>query len=623
MSFTIKQHAGAALVAAGVLTASLFDGLFDPVAFAVSSVVIWTAVLAGLLSRSIPTAPVAGTATGAGLCLAALVVLAGASVSWATDQGRAFEEAIRISTYLGLFTLAACTASPRGRKEWIAGLTIGLGIVAALAVASWLQPGLLDDRGLVDSIPEAAGRLSYPIGYWNGLAALLGASAILLAHAGVRAPDARLRAIAVGAMPVPLLGIWFTTSRGAAVAVAVGLAVLLLINRDRGRQLIAVAIGCAGGALAVLIASRMNALTDGLTDSTGRAEGDWMTLILVAVVVATGLAAWLVERSDRGLTLPRSAAVPLMAVAAVVALAAVVAIDPVERFNEFTEAPPESETAGFISAGTSDVSGTGRWQLWGEAVDAFASAPVAGIGAGGFEDWWAQNATIGFFARDTHSLPMQQLAELGLIGLGLLLGFVAAIVLGAWRWLTRGRDGDPAVLIAVIVAGAISAAIDWSWLIPAVLAPVAIAAGLLTASAPAGETRRDSYALGLATVALAWVAMMSAGLVVLTEVKLEQSRSAAADGRLDDAVDRALEARTVQPWSPEPYTQLALLEEERGNLDEALRRLEQAQARDSEDWRLAFTEARLHDQRGDPAAYQEAFERARALNPQAGYLGGG
>jgi tetratricopeptide (TPR) repeat protein len=159
-------------------------------------------------------------------------------------------------------------------------------------------------------------------------------------------------------------------------------------------------------------------------------------------------------------------------------------------------------------------------------------------------------------------------------------------------------------------------------LIPAVFAPVAAAAGLLAASAPTTARARDTYALGLATVAIAWVAMMSAGLVVLAEVKLDQSRTAAAEGRLDDAIERALEARTVQPWSSEPYTQLALVEQEQGNLDEALRRLKQAQARDSEDWRLAFLEVRLHEERGDRLGVRLAFERARELNPRAPYLGG-
>ena len=95
-------------------------------------------------------------------------LLAGASVAWASDQGRAFEEAVRASAYLGLFTLAACTASRGGRRQWIAGLPSGLGAVSVLPLLSYLQPGLLDGGELDALIPGAAGRLSYPIGYWNG-----------------------------------------------------------------------------------------------------------------------------------------------------------------------------------------------------------------------------------------------------------------------------------------------------------------------------------------------------------------------------------------------------------------------------------------------------------------------
>ena len=52
---------------------------------------------------------------------------------------------MRASAYLGLFTLAACTASRAGRGQWLGGLAIGLGAVSVLAVTSHLQPGLIGD----------------------------------------------------------------------------------------------------------------------------------------------------------------------------------------------------------------------------------------------------------------------------------------------------------------------------------------------------------------------------------------------------------------------------------------------------------------------------------------------
>jgi hypothetical protein len=605
-----------------VVTAALFDGAFQPIAYAVGAIAIWTAVLAGLLSRALPSGRIAAPAIVAGLCLAATVVLAGASVAWASDQGRAFEEAVRASAYLGLFALAACTATERARGQWVAGMAVGLTAVSALAVASWLQPGFLDDRGLVELIPTAAGRLSYPIGYWNGLAAMLAVAAVLLAHGGAQAPDRWLRAASVAAMPTVLFGIWLTTSRGAVAAVLLGLVVLIAAGVNRPRRLAVALIGCGGAAAVILAAAGMQSLTDGLTDATARAEGDWASAILVVGTLVCGGAAWLADGWDPRFQLSRRIAVGLALLAAAAIAIAIVVADPVERFREFREPPPASATP-LSQLGDQGGSGNGRWQFWGSAVDAFESAPVAGLGAGGYEDWWAQNATITFFARSAHSLPLQQLAELGLLGAGLMLGFLAAVAVAAWRRLAAGRDGDGGVLVAVVAAGGLSAAIDWSWAIPAVFCPVVVAAGLLTASAPGrDEPRRDAYALGLGTAATAWVAMMAAGIVVLTELKLEQSRSAAAEGRVVDAIERAMEARTVQPWSPEPYTQLALLEAARGDLDAGLDRLEQAKERDSEDWRLPLLESRLLFEAGDRVAGQLAFGRARALNPRAIYVGG-
>jgi hypothetical protein len=102
---TLRQHAGAALVAAALVTAAFAEGLFNPTGYATASILVWGAVIAGLVARALPTGPVSRTAAIAGLCLAATAVLAMASVGWASDQGRAFEEAVRVSFYLGLYVL--------------------------------------------------------------------------------------------------------------------------------------------------------------------------------------------------------------------------------------------------------------------------------------------------------------------------------------------------------------------------------------------------------------------------------------------------------------------------------------------------------------------------------------
>jgi len=109
--------------------------------------------------------------------------------------------------------------------------------------------------------------------------------------------------------------------------------------------------------------------------------------------------------------------------------------------------------------------------------------------------------------------------------------------------------------------------------------------------------------------------MFAGALVVLAELELRQSRDAAASSRIDDAVDRARAAKTLMPWSAEPYTQLALLEEERGSYEQALTYLGQAQERDTNDWRLALIESRLQAEKGDGPAAGTAMGRAQSLSP--------
>jgi hypothetical protein len=610
ISTTIRQHAGAALVAAAVLIAAFAQGLFDATGYAAASIVIWAAVVAGLVGRALPSAPVGRLAAVAGLCLAATTVLATASVAWASDQGRAFDEAVRVSFYLGLFVIAACTATRAGRAQWLGGLAVGLGAVAVVALFAYFQPGILDSG--TSDVPNAAGRLSYPIGYWNGIAALLAAGATLLSYGGVHAPTRVLRAVATAAIPLAALGIWLASSRGGVAAVVIAWAVLVAASPDRTRQVITLAIGAVGAAILILASEQMHALTSGALDSAQRADGDRMSALCVVVAGLCGAAAWWTDVRKPAIRVPRRLGMALGAIAIAGVVAGAIAANPVERFREFEKAPPAR--AG-VAVGAADLSSNGRWQFWGEALDAFESNPVGGVGAGGYENWWGQHASVPLFVRNAHSLPLEQASDLGVPGIALFLGFVAAVALAGWRRLGQGRLGDAGILVAVVVSGAVGAAVDWTWEIPAVFGPAVICAALLLASAPARPLARDGYILGLGTVVAAWIAMVAGGLVVLTELELKQSRDAASADRIGEGIDRARAAKTVQPWSSEPYTQLAQLEAQRGDISQALVDLRQAEDRDSEDWRLPLIEASLQQRRGDGAAAQAAFRRAESLSP--------
>jgi hypothetical protein len=616
VSSIIRQHAWATLVAAAIVTAALAQGLFNPTGYAATSIIIWAAVIAGLVSRALPTGRVSRLSAAAGLCIAASAVLAAISIGWASDHGRAFDEAVRASFYVGLFVLTACTGTRRDRSEWLSGLTIGLGLVAIIALFSYLEPGVLDS-GRSD-VPNAVGRLSYPIGYWNGAGALLAVTAVLLSHAGIRGPTRGLRSAAIAVFPLAVLGLWLTSSRGPGIALAIGLCILIAASPDRSRQLVAVIVGAVGAVALIVVAGQLGELTSGAEHSAMRADGDLMSAVAVPVAAATGALAWWSDGRRPRLHVSRRLAVILGAVLLAGLVAGIVAADPGKRLNEF-EKPPYAR--GGIAVDAVELSSNGRWQFWGEAIDAFESNPLGGVGAGGFEDWWARHATVAIFARNPHSLPLQQASELGVPGLLLFCGFLVALGIAAVRRLRAGLTGDVGVLLAVVAAGAVGAAVDWTWEIPAVFGPVVVCAALLLASARSRPLARDGYLLGVGTVAAAWVAMVAGGLVVLTQIELDRSRSAAEQGRIAEAIHRAEQAHTVTPWSAEPFIQLALLEGDAGNLDQAFDRLKEAESRDSEDWRLPLIEASLQSRRGDTQAIRAALERSEALSPKFGTLG--
>ena len=611
MSSIIRQHAWAALVAAAIVAAALAQGLFNPTGYAVTSIIIWAAVIAGLVSRALPTGRVSRLSAAAGLCMAASAVLAAISIGWASDQGRAFDEAVRASFYLGLFVLTACTGTRRDRSEWLSGLTIGLGLAAIIALFSYLQPGVLDSG--VSDVPNAVGRLSYPIGYWNGAGALLAVTVVLLLYAGVRGPTRALRSAAMAVFPLAVLGLWLTSSRGAGVALAIGLCILIAASPDRSRQLVALIVGAVGAAALIVVAGQLGDLTSGPEHSAMRADGDLMMAVAVPVAAATGALAWWSDGRHPRLHVSRRLGAILGAVLLAGLVIGVVAVDPGKRLNEF-ERPPYAR--GGVAVNGADLSSNGRWQFWGEAIDAFESNPLGGVGAGGFEDWWARHATVAIFVRNPHSLPLQQASELGAPGLLVFCGFLVALGIAAVRRLRAGLTGDVGVLLAVVAAGAIGAGVDWTWEIPAVFGPVVVCAGLLLASARSRPLARDGYLLGVGTVAAAWVAIVAGGLVVLTQIELDRSRSAAADGRIAEAIHRAQQAHTVTPWAAEPIIQLTLLEQNAGNVDRALTLLKEAESHDSEDWRLPVIEASLQGQRGDAQAARAALARSRVLSPK-------
>jgi O-antigen ligase len=588
-----------------------------------AGVAVWWVVIAGLAFGLFPRARVPRAALIAGAGLLGLALLSLLSARWAPDNAAAFYEAVRVSGYLGLFVLVVLAAPPGSARLWLAGLGIGLAGVAALALGSRMQPSLFPEQDLVTFIPSVATRLSYPLNYWNGLGAAMALAVVVLLWLGAHSATAWGRALAVAAAPAAGLALFLTSSRGGVGALAVGLMALVALGPARARLLVGGLFAGAGAALLIVLASAREAFVDGRVDApTAGSEGHEMLAATLIVAAVTGLMRLLVDRPAQRLVVPGGIAVAAAAIAIAAGLVGVVAADPGARLDDFRSPPAEPGPArGFVTRHLASGEGNGRYQFWETGVEAFESEPLRGIGAGGYESWWAENGSLSYFIRDAHSLFVEVLAELGLLGLVALLVFLVAPAVRA----IAARVGDPGFAapasgaLAIVVTGSASAAIDWSWELPAAFAPVVVAAAVLAGPAllARSEEGRPRFGLGIATLGLAWVAVVGSVIVLVGEAKLGDSREAARDGDLAAAADDARAARAVQPWSGAPRLQLALIRERTGDVRGARRAAAEAAERDEGDWRVWLVVARLAVKDGDVRAARSALARARALNPRS------
>jgi O-antigen ligase len=69
-----------------------------------------------------------------------------------------------------------------------------------------------------------------------------------------------------------------------------------------------------------------------------------------------------------------------------------------------------------------DFNGSGRYQFWEAAIGANKTDPLIGIGPGTFQFWWAKHGSYAAPVVDAHSLYIETLGELGIVGLVLIGG---------------------------------------------------------------------------------------------------------------------------------------------------------------------------------------------------------
>jgi hypothetical protein len=621
----LAKHATTLVVALLVVILSLAAGGYSAGMRAAIACVAWGVLLVGVALGAFPRSTTPVTALIAGGLLLGLTLLTGVSVAWASDDGAAIQATVLAAAYLGIFALIVCVAREDDARGWLLGLALGIAVVGLLAILSRLVPSLPGgDEEIARLLPSARGRLSYPIGYWNATAALLALGIVLMTWLGASARSLVGRAAAVSSIPMFTLGIYLASSRGGFAAVGLGIVVLIAIGPRRPALITSAVIGAIGAGLAIALASGQTDLLDA-TGPDAERQGVELLAATVACMFFAGVARAVLDgvmaRVRPSPRLTRAGLAVLLLAGAI----AVVAADPAERFDEF-KTVPTNEGAGktdFIASHLSSGSGSGRWQFWEVAVDAFEDEPVHGIGAGGYADYWNQHAPISRVTKHAHSLYAEVLGDLGPLALIMVIGFVLVPVVAALRGDRSSPSGEVGVLVALVGTGALSAGIDWTFQLPVVFGVLIVAIALLAGASLAGPVGRHRYAVWpsrswrAAIAALALVSLLLTGNQLVAQRSLDASQSAARDNDLALAADEARNAIALQPWASEPRLQLALVQEAGGDLSGAADSAAQAVQHDEHDWAIWLARARILTKQGLLMRAAGAFERARSLNPRA------
>ena len=619
--------------------AALFWIAYDGASYGLTNrtalaIVVWWSIALAVGLSVWPLERIPRIAFAAGGLLGAYALWTALSIAWSSSAERAFNEFDRVSLYAGIFAVVALASSRASAPRWADGMALAVVGIELVALASRFFPGFADTSELEQLLPGEAERLSYPLNYWNGLAALLALGTPLLLRAAVA--DASPWRRGLGLAPLPGIGValYLTSSRGGTVAAVLACVVFLVLASRRAAALGAVAVAGICAALPLAYVAGSHSLVNGPFDSDAAASQGRVAALLVVVAGALACAVYavLLPRYPERLRPGRRGLVAIAVVAAVLAVVALVASHPVRHFQAFKNPPAAAATSDQVRSHLLSASSNGRWQWWSSAWDEFRADPLEGNGAGSYEAWWAQHGTLPTFVRDAHSLEFETLGELGIVGF-LLLGGALACGLGAGavrRW--RGDQGSVcAAFLAGFVAWLFTASIDWMWEMTAVsvfgIAFLALLTGPATAyRGPTAEAAPQRPGLrGVAAVVLVAAAPFVIGaqlIPLLAALTIRDSQAAVAHGNGAEALSDALAARRLQSWAASTHLQLALVQETLGNLPAAESSIRTATARDPQDWRLWLVRARIETKLGRVAEARTSLHRAVELNPRSPLFAG-
>jgi O-antigen ligase len=601
----------------------------------------------------------------------ALALVTALSIIWSVDPAGSWLEANRTFAYLAAFGggIALVRLLPRHWGSLLGGVALASVIVCGYALLTKVFPEWLAED-------EIFARLRAPFGYWNAVGLMAASGVIpLLWLAARRSGHAAVNALAYPGLGLLLVCLLLSYSRGALLALAIGLIAWFAVVPLRLRGAVALIVPSIVAGLVVAWSFAQDDLTEDRLDTVIRSDAGHelglLLALLVVVLLGAGLAIGFAAATRAPTARTRRltgrvvlGSIALALIAGVIALASAPGgIDGQvsKGWNQLTDvnARTPANTPDRLTA-TASV----RARYWDEAFKVHARSELVGVGADGYGLARKRFRTGNLEVQHAHGYVVQTLADLG--WLGLLVSLAAAIAwivaaMGATglRRVDRGLGWDAErvglfTLATVVLVFGVHSLIDWTWFIPANAVLALLCAGWVVGRGPLSRRLAVEGPTGIVSAAERagviatrprWTARerlmrwnpepyrtaSAAGVLLLAMAVMwttvQPLRAQHADdaasarlqgGQLEASADIARIAAKRNPLSPEPWWALGVARSTAGDLQGAQRALETAvkvQPASAEAWRR-LGRFRLNAL-SRPHTAIAAFRAALYLDPQS------